>query len=1077
MDISVSRIKVTLPRRRNDLLSRARLNDLIDDLLEHKLILLTAPAGYGKTSLVIEAAHRFELAFCWYNLDELDRNLNRFIVHIIAAIDQRFPGFEKACNEVMQAAFQNNLSADHLARLLANEVYQYVREHVVFVLDNYHLVDSNPTINAFTNRFIQEMDENFHLVIISRSLLPLQDLPLMVARSQVGGLGFQELSFTPDEIQSLMQQNYNQNIPDTMAVEMAERTEGWITGLLLSAQTTWQGMTDRERVSRVTGVALYDYLIHQILDQQPPELRDFLLRTSLFDEFDAKLCEAVLGPPPGETAWQAMIRKVIQNNLFVLPIDEERRWLRYHHLFKDFLRTRLAEEQPEEEKKILRSLANVFIERKDWERAYAVLQQLKDIEATVALLELAGEPMVKAHQLTRLAEWLDALPNGVLESKPTLLARRGIVAATLGETLWGLRLLNQAVKTLRKEGDPARLAGTLAWRALVHYIQANHTDSLADVSEMLSLAEQHDIPPHFQAEAYRIRGLNERLMGNLNDASQVMTKALELFRKLGDTSSISRMLLDLGAIYIDTGDLALAIECYQSAMSQYREENNNFALSGVLNDIGFLHFLRGEYAQADQAFAEALQRSRTCSNRRVEALVLTGLGDLYVDLDAFQAADDAYKQAFEVTQRLNDQFLLVYLGAARAGLARIQNDSRRAQRFLDYVRQLVERSESKYVQAIYKLEEGRLALLEKDADRSVNLLEQAAGIFDEIGQRVETSRTFLNLALAHHEAGDEKLAQETIARAYALVHELGNLHLLVPIGHRAKSWIESLQDHPDLGEQTTTLLQAIQQFEQNIPQLRQHLRRPKTTLPTKVAAPSLQIQALGTARVTLNKKTLTPADWQVYKTRDLFFLLVSSDRGWSKEAIGEMLWPDSTPAQLKLRFKNTIYRLRRVLGTDVILFDGERYSFNRKLDYFYDVEAFGDCLARAEKTTDIREQATIYREAIQLYKGRFLPEVYGSWVTVEREHLHRAYIDISLKLAANNLEIGEYNFALTICNDLILANPILEEAYRVAMRAYAAQGNQAGIMEQYHALRMHLESEMGLPPSTQTERLYQQLIH
>src|SRR3989304_4957426 len=156
IDIPISRIKVPLPRRRSDLLSRPRLNTLVDELLENKLVLVSAQAGYGKTSLLIESAYRYEIPFCWFNLDALDQDILQFVAHFAASIDKRFPGFEKSCAHSLQAAFQNHRSPDEIARLLADEVFHYVREHLVLVLDNYHLVDQSSAVNAFVNRFIQD---------------------------------------------------------------------------------------------------------------------------------------------------------------------------------------------------------------------------------------------------------------------------------------------------------------------------------------------------------------------------------------------------------------------------------------------------------------------------------------------------------------------------------------------------------------------------------------------------------------------------------------------------------------------------------------------------------------------------------------------------------------------------------------------------------------------------------------------------------------------------------------------------------------------------------------------------------
>jgi len=173
MNEEVTITKIIVPRRRFDLLSRQRLLDLLENLLEYRLILVTAPAGYGKTSLLIDLTHQVEYPVCWLALDSLDQNIYRFLIHFIAAIQYQFPDFGVTSFAVLQSAQQAGMNLDHLVSTIVNEIYEHVSEHFVVVLDDYHLVEESTDINYFINRFAQEIDENCHLAIASRSSLSL----------------------------------------------------------------------------------------------------------------------------------------------------------------------------------------------------------------------------------------------------------------------------------------------------------------------------------------------------------------------------------------------------------------------------------------------------------------------------------------------------------------------------------------------------------------------------------------------------------------------------------------------------------------------------------------------------------------------------------------------------------------------------------------------------------------------------------------------------------------------------------------------------------------------------------------
>ncbi len=202
--IPITRTKIIVPRRRAELLSRTRLLKLLDELLDNRLIILAAPAGYGKTSLLVDFAQSTQWPVCWYSLDTLDQDPQRFVAHFISAINQRFPGFGKSCMAALQSMGQDQLDLDLLVSLIINDAYDNITEHFILVVDDFHLVEKSPAVVSFVNRFLQDVDENCHLVLASRSLLTLPDLPLMVARSQVGGLSFEELCFQPTEIQALL---------------------------------------------------------------------------------------------------------------------------------------------------------------------------------------------------------------------------------------------------------------------------------------------------------------------------------------------------------------------------------------------------------------------------------------------------------------------------------------------------------------------------------------------------------------------------------------------------------------------------------------------------------------------------------------------------------------------------------------------------------------------------------------------------------------------------------------------------------------------------------------------------------
>ncbi|HMQ51661.1 MAG TPA: tetratricopeptide repeat protein [Anaerolineae bacterium] len=1078
MDLAdqVTRTKILLPRRRPELLSRQRLLDLLYDLLDHKLVIIAAPAGYGKTSLLVDAAHRLELPVCWFAIDPLDRDLQRFIAHIIASIQQRFPAFGGRSTAALQS--NPDLSPQRLLTVIINEIYDQIREYFFLVLDDYHLVDNSPEIVHFVSQFIQQVSENCHVIITSRTLLSLPDLPLMIGRSQVGGLSFEELAFRPEEIQALVLQNQHQTISKSEAEAMVRVTEGWITGLLLSAQALPLDHV-KSRVARVSGVGVYEYLAQQVLDQQRPSVRDFLLRTSLLEEFDANLCEVVLGPASYEDGWgwPELIDFIQRHNLFVQPVDHHGTWLRYHHLFRDFLQSRLMMKNPQEHQRLLRRLAEVYCEREEWERGLDFYCRLKDFAAIAATLERAALSLLHEGRLKLLAKWLAALPAEMLPARLFLLALQGYVAYRLGQLDRGLTLLGQAEAAAKERQEPQNLAWALAWRAMALNTATHYHASIKAASEALALNEADSGLDTAKVEALRAKGLSLYGLGEPEEALGSLQQSLELCHKLKDCPEQKQGLLclGLGMIYEGLGKYTNALGWYEQALTYIRGRENAVFEPLLLNNLGVLYHLMGSYEQAISTLGESLRQAEQSGDDRTRALALASLGDLYADLDLTEAALNLYVQAFAISEQITFRFLLFYLNLARTRLARLAGDRAGARMLLALAKQVAHQSDASSLPGEYWLEAGQLAQAEKRFPEAIGNYNQALSIFIKGDQHVEIGQTRFYLALSHHLSGDKDLAQENLEKSLAQISSLENWHLLAKIARKEKQFWQDMPVDAVTAQLLNQLLASIADFEKRIPSLRRHLRQEFENL--AVFPPELAIHTLGESKVVLNSKILSGSDWQVKKARDLFFYLLAHPDGKTKETLGEIFWPDHSPAQVKLQFKNTIYRLRRALFSDVIILDEqtERYKFNRNLDYEYDVETFAKKLTSAQMETDNLRQIAAYEEAISVYGGDYLPDVDDLWPLADRERLQALYFEALLKLAELHFQAKNYEPVIDHCRIALTIDPCLEEACRLSMRAYAALGNRAAVVRQFEQCRLNLMAEVNTVPSPQTISLYKQL--
>ncbi|MGB0387501.1 MAG: tetratricopeptide repeat protein [Ardenticatenaceae bacterium] len=1066
MSIPITRTKIISPRRRSDLLYRQRLIDLLYDLVERRLILVSAPAGYGKTSLLVDFVDQLEMPLCWLTLDALDNDLHRFIYYFIASLEEKFPQVAKRVRSIVQST-PNNLDLERLVTALVNASLN-IAGHFIMVLDDYHFVSDESQIGYFISRLVQQCGDNFHLILATRTLPALPDFPLMVARRQVGGLSFEELAFRPSEVQELMWKKHNLPISGDDAQELVETTEGWITGLLLSAQTVGKAMAHQLRLAQGSGVNLYDYLAQQVLEQQPPELQDFLLRTSVMAEFNAEMCYDLLGDPAEGQNWYDFIDILQQSNLFVLSIGDS--WVRYHNLFRNFLQARLARKQPKESKRLRRKLAQWHTENEEWEKAHTIYKELGDLTADAELIEQAGSALIKSGRIETLSSWINALPLKLRNTRPGLLSLRGTTLSMQGQVTQSLFLLDQAIQVCRTTQNQPLLARTLIRRATRHRLSGNYEAALSDAEEALVIAKTKGLQ-FDHAQGLRIKGMSLYHLGYTQDAISCLSDSLTLYEILGEAQNIAILHLELGMAEMYAGHYVKGLNHYTRALSYWEMTDNAESLANVLNNLAVLHQLRGNYEMAIITLERALAQAREAGSRRMEAYILCSIGDLYVEFDALAPAQEAYRQSRDPAQRNNDRFLLFYLLLAEAGLRHMQGRLQQAGYLLEEAVRLTSESGSVFENALLSLARGRLALRKNSYLEAVSFLDVATRDLEEAEQRPEAARAHLYLAMAFYGSSNQDAALSHLNRAFQLAAQLESEHTLLIAGRdvicQLNSWHKSHANQPNVKK----LIDKTTKFNQSLPSLQRRLRRHIRSIP--LDPPKLIIRALGDASALVKGREV---EWGWAKVRDLLFCLLIHRRGLTKEEIGELLWPESSASQLKNRFKDVRKSLRRVMGADSVLFHATRYLFNDAIDYEYDVELFLSNLEQVDSLTSTTEKIQAYERAVDYYRGPLLPLVEDEWVITERERLHQLYVSAMVNLASLYLEQGELQAALNRCEKLLSVDPAQEEAHRVAMRVYAARGHQAGIARQFEQCQQALESELAVPVSEQTRTLYQTLM-
>src|SRR5215218_80859 len=417
--------KVRVPRTRPELVPRPRLREALVRNEGRRLTLGSAPAGFGKTTLLsewLEDRSGDGRPIAWLSLEEADNDPARFLAYLVSALRSTLG---EGIGEGVLASLRlpEFPPVEAVVGVLINELAD-VRDDVTIVLDAYHVIHSGP-IHEATTFLLEHLPENVHLVISSRADPPLP-LAKLRARDQVTEIRAAALRFTTEETTAFLKGVMGLTLSAADVATLEAVTEGWIAALQLAALS----MRDREDVSGFVesfsggNRHVLDFLAEEVLERQSEGVREFLLKTSVLERMHATLCDTLTGRKDG----QQMLERLEHDNLFLIALDDERRWYRYHHLFADFLRSRLQRGQPERMRELHRRAA-AWYERNGW-TSEAIRHALAaaDDERAARLVEHNALALVLRGEGATVDRWLAALPDGLVRSRPRLSLARAMWA-------------------------------------------------------------------------------------------------------------------------------------------------------------------------------------------------------------------------------------------------------------------------------------------------------------------------------------------------------------------------------------------------------------------------------------------------------------------------------------------------------------------------------------------------------------------------------------------------------------------------------------------------------------------------
>jgi len=824
--------KLFIPPSRPKAVLRPRLVERLNEGLHLKLTLISAPAGFGKTTLISEWVASCERATAWLSLDEGDNDLARFLVYLVAALQTVKGGIGEGVLTMLHSS--QSPPIESMLTALLNEIAA-PPDNFILVLADYHVIDAQPIDQALTF-LVEHLPPQMHLVIATRED-PQLPLARLRARGQLTELRAADLRFTPSEAAEFLNRVMSLSLSADDIAALETRTEGWITGLQMAA-LSMQGRSDAASfIQAFSGSHRFvlDYLIEEVLQRQPERVRSFLLQTAVLDRLSGALCDAVTGREDSH----GMLETLERGNLFVIPLDDRRQWYRYHHLFADVLQARLTEEQPHQVPS-LHQRASVWYEHNGLppEAIHHALTA-NDLDRAAGLIELAGPIVEESSQVATWLGWVRALPDELIRARPVLsvwyayaLLGRGELEAAearLRDAEQCLELMNEQSENPAAEIVVVDEKQFRSLPATIAVARAYYAQALGDVPGTVTYAQQVlDLLPEGErlrrGQATALLGMtywasgdleaanrtfahytmNLRTIGNIPDAISTTCVLAEIGMALGRLREAARTLEQFLQFVMDQGEPVPpdTADLHRGLSELYREQGELKAAAQHLLSSKEL----GEQAQLP------VWRYRWCI---AQARLNETQGDLDGALDLLNEAEHSYirtplpdvrpisatKAQIWVTQgRLAEA-----MGWAREQGLSVDDD-------LSYLREFEHITLARVLIAHYRSSRENVFINE-----AIRLLEKLLKAAEE-GRRISSVIEILVLqALAHQAQGNISLALAPLERALSLAEPEGYVRIFVDEGQPMAALLQEVAQHGTIPNYASQLQAVFEKAEARTP--------------------------------------------------------------------------------------------------------------------------------------------------------------------------------------------------------------------------------------------------------------------
>ena len=1042
------------------LLRRQRLLERLAGAERHRLTLVHAAAGYGKTTALVQYADLLRASgrrMAWLTLQRSDDDPLVLFGDLVGALRRDHPEFGEHLTDSLDQGRRLDRRLAQLAGSLAEELPQL--DDVVIFLDDHPSLRAVASLAAFADELVEQLPDNVHLVLATRRTPQLAGLPRWRLAGNVLDISAAELAFTRPETIELLRGEFALDLPEHAIDAIYGRTGGWPAGIRLAAafvhERGWRELGE----FRGSGAELYAYFNNEVLSRSSRADQDTLLRWSLLERLDDD--EGVSAG--GATA---QLVSALEQAGLVSRETGAGGGHRFQPLFAEFLRARARELLPAAAiVELHRAYAERALARGDIDRAIGHLQQAGEHKRAAQLVRDNGERVLESSEVATLGRWLDGFPPGIEQGLPFIVLLRGLLHRVRGDYERALAQYRDAITELRRARDEDGLARGLFWSAQALRYLRRPREALEQAREAQGL-----LAPGSSAQAawlWHLVGGAHADLGELEEATAAHLRAEAMFSLLGDAAGQLAEAVALAQLQHLLGDLDAAQRTYLRALALQQRTGDVSALCWAESGLVDVRTRRGDIGEALDTLRQTLEVASANDLRLAEAAMCATLMTVHALSGERGAVEEVYRAGVELCREQSDDHVISELHATAAELRALRGEADTGHDALRAAEALASASPGPLAAIRTALARGTLAEAEGRSEDARTAYDEARASAQRIGARYLAAKATL---LATTMTEDP---QAVAAALHGVAAERYRDFLLLrpALADALRTRLPELELPADDTRALATLLQPVE------------VAAPSAAppLPTS-AAETIQAFVLGTFELRASGARISDRGWRTSKAKELFaLLLLDRQRFVPRDELVAQLWPDTDVAAALSNFHFTLHALRKALASagaseaTVVVRSDAGYGLALPASIHVDLEVFRRSLRRGREARDAgrsRDAIQHLRAAVAAHRGRFLADLTAPWIERQREETDRQLVAAAKELATLELDWKEPKEAIRPLEKLLEREPYDEEGHRLLMRAHHESGDSALAVRHYQALEAMLRRDLGAEPEPATRELY-----